>query len=99
MSTSAKYRLAPGVRWVVDRATLKVSDGRGRVCVIGYPQAAVWDLFTRSYPYTKVVSMMTHIASLDERAADALVREALVEWVRLGFLEPVESRVIELRPL
>lgn len=94
---TTKYRLAPGVKWVVDRLTVTVSDGTGHSWTLQYPEAAVWDLFSRPYAYDTVVSMMTHIASLDTRSADAMVRGAIEEWAQRGLLEPVESRVIEMR--
>jgi hypothetical protein len=47
----------------------------------------VWDLLSRGYPFAKVVSMITHIAGLDPSAADALVRGAIEDWARDGFVE------------
>jgi hypothetical protein len=52
-----------------------------------YPEAAIWDLFCRDYPFAKVVSMTTCIASLAPLQADALVRESIQNWAAEGFVE------------
>lgn len=81
------YRLSPTVRWAVERFTLRLTDARGQVAILGYPDAAIWDLLSRGYPYPKVVSMMTHIAGLDEGEASSAVRSAISAWVKGGFLQ------------
>ncbi len=81
------YRVGPRVQWSVGRVTVTLTDGSGRVRTLQYPEAAVWDLVSRAYPFAKVVSMTAHIAALDEIAASALVRAALEEWAESGFLE------------
>ena len=91
------YRLAPRVQWVVDGFGLTVADGRGNVHKLQYPEAAVWDLFTRAYSFSDVVSMMTHIASLDPAAAEAMVRTSIEAWAQVGLFETTGHRVIAMR--
>jgi hypothetical protein len=93
---TTKYALAPGVKWVVNRSSVTVTDGRGQAVTLEYPEAAVWDLFSRSYGYGKVVSMTGYIASLPPEAAADVVRRAVGAWVARGLLEPAAVRVIEL---
>lgn len=81
------YKLAPNVRWAVDRFTVKVTGASGGARTLQYPEAAVWDLVSRGYPFAKVVAMITHIAGVDEAGADALVRASLDDWSRNGYIE------------
>jgi hypothetical protein len=81
------YKLAPNVRWVVDRFTVRLTDGRGAVRTLNYPEAAIWDLLSRGYPFVKVVPMTAHIAGLDPSSADALVRRSIEDWAEGGFVE------------
>lgn len=81
------YRLCPDVRWVVDRFTVRLTGANDASLTLHYPEAAVWDLLSRGYPFAKVVSMITHIAGLDQSAADVLVRRAIGDWARSGFVE------------
>jgi hypothetical protein len=82
-----KYRLSPNVRWVVERFTVIVTDGSGRVRALRYPEAAIWDLVSRGYAYDKVVPMMAHIAARDAAEADTLVRTTLENWAGDGLIE------------
>ncbi len=95
---TGRYRLAQGVRWVVGPAGLTVVTAAGHQHVLGYPEAAVWDLFSRPYAFAKVVSMTGHIADLRPAEAEAFVHDTLSTWVRQGLVEPVRGRMISLRP-
>lgn len=81
------YRLAPGVRWAVERSAVKLTDAKGTVRTLRYPEAAVWDLLSRGYAFDKVVSMITHIAALDSPGANVLVRTSVEDWAQSGFIE------------
>lgn len=83
----SNYRLSANVRWVVDRFTVRLTSANGASLTLHYPEAAVWDLLSRGHPFVKVVSMITHIAGLDQSAADVLVRRAIEDWARGGFVE------------
>lgn len=82
-----KYRLSPGVRWVVERFTVTLTDGQGQVRSLAYPEAAIWDLLSRGYTFDKVVPMIAHIAARDAATAEALVRTTLQDWVGAGLIE------------
>jgi hypothetical protein len=83
------YRLCPRVKWVVERFTLRVTDGSGALRTFDYPEAAVWDLMSRGYPFAQVVSMTGHIMSVGAETADTLVRRSLEQWAASGLIEPL----------
>lgn len=80
------YRLAPGVRWSVETEGLLVSDGKGAVYRLEYPEAAIWDLASRGYLLPKIVQMMCHIAGCDEARAQKQVLSSLARWKQAGLL-------------
>ena len=82
-----EYRLRPGVRWVVERSALTLTDGQGRLLRVDYPEAAIWDLLSRGYSFAKVVVMTSHIAAVGVEVAEALVHGALERWAAGGFIE------------
>ena len=81
------YRLSSGMRWSVERASILVSDGRGGAQALAYPEAAVWDLVSRGYPFSRVVALMAHIAAVDSSAAETLVRSTMEQWAANGWVE------------
>lgn len=81
------FHVAPGVGWSVGRVNLTLTDGRGQVCALEYPEAAVWDLLSRGYAFEKVVQMLGHIAAMEPADASALVRTAIDRWQHAGLLE------------
>lgn len=82
-----KYRLTPGVRWAVERVGITLTDGKGQVRRLQYPEAAIWDLLSRGYTFDKVVTMTAHIAGQDPANARTLVVAALAEWADCGLIE------------
>lgn len=80
------YRVASSVRWSVGRTNLTISDGRGSVRTLEYPQCAIWDLMTR-YRYDDVVKLTGHIASLSPADAARVVRSTLESWRDAGLVE------------
>jgi hypothetical protein len=80
------YRVSPSVVWSVGRVNLTVSDGRGAVRTLEYPEAAVWDLISRGYAFDAVVELTRHIACLDPAPAAAVVRSAIEQWLAAGLL-------------
>ena len=69
------------------RSALTLTDGKGNVRNVDYPEAAIWDLLSRGYSFTQVATMMAHIASVDVERANAMIRDALEEWAASGFIE------------
>ena len=63
-----------------------LTNGRGIIKEIKYPEAAVWDLISRSYTQEKVVKMLTYIVSCNQLEANKIVKAALETWVKDGFL-------------
>jgi hypothetical protein len=81
------YRVAEAVKWAVETRGLLLTDGRGLTYSLGYPESAVWDLFSRGCHPQKAASMLRHIASLPTAEAEQLVTRCLEEWVRLGLMQ------------
>ncbi|MFQ5603679.1 MAG: hypothetical protein ACE5HS_10465 [bacterium] len=86
-----KFKVAPEVRWVVERRGLLLVKGSQKHLHIEYPQAAVWDLVSRGYRLPVAVRMLAHIATLDEPDAERLLLESLHEWFAMGFLVREEN--------
>ena len=81
------YRLGPGVRWVVERFAVTVTDGRRTVLTLHYPEAAIWDLLSRGYAFDAVVDLIRHIAAMPAEQAAPLVRTTIDAWRAAGLLE------------
>jgi hypothetical protein len=85
------FRLSSGVQWVVDRFTVTVRAADGTSTRLHYPDAAIWDLVSRDYPFARVVALLAHIAALDRGAAESLVYARFEEWAAAGLLERRED--------
>jgi hypothetical protein len=54
---------------------------------LAYPEAAVWDLLTRSESEEKICSMLELIAGISPHEATELVGSCLDTWAQEGWLE------------
>ena len=81
------YQIAKGVRWAVESRGLLLSDSEGSTYRLGYPESALWDLFSRGCRPQKAASMLRYIASVPEEEAWQVVLGTLEEWVHLGLME------------
>ena len=81
-----RYQLTAGLQWTAETDGLIVIDGRGETTRLGYPEAAIWDLISRSYDFPKTVCMMRFIAGLEEEASRRLVWDTLEHWHSTGLL-------------
>ena len=53
------YQYAASTRWTVEACGITlVNPKTGKVCALTSPQAAIWDLLTRSYAYDQTVRMI-----------------------------------------
>jgi hypothetical protein len=83
--TLARYHCAPNVVWSVERRGVRLLNIASRASqMIFYPQAAIWDMVCRDVP--RIPEKMADIAGLPPAEADALVSEAVEQWVRDGSL-------------
>ena len=80
------FRVAPGIRWVVETHSILISDGSTEPVRIEYPEAALWDLVTRRHRTERCVALLAYIAGLDAAGAERLANETLETWERAGFL-------------
>jgi hypothetical protein len=86
-NTTIAYHCAPHTRWAVEACGIVLIHLKtGIVCRLTSPQAAVWDLLTRSYSYDHIVCMLTAITSLQADDVEKLIAESLKNWVDAGLL-------------
>ena len=90
-SASNRYLIGPGVGWVVESKGVLVRNADGNR-FLDYPQAAVWDLFSRGYRFAQVVSMVAAIVSVDHETSRTIVTKAVDDWMGCGFLTKAERR-------
>lgn len=81
------YCLAPQVHWSVEsEGVLVMNSSNGRVCKLGYPKAAIWDLIQRSYSFEKTVTLVAAITSANEKPSEELLLQLLDEWTEQGYM-------------
>ena len=81
------YRSSPDTRWSVEKDGIVLWNlATGARLLLGYPQAAVWDLASRSDSEEHLARKIAAIAGLDSSAAQRLVRESLAQFAEAGFL-------------
>ena len=85
--TNMTYECADSTRWAVEtRGIALVNQETEATCFLKYPQAAIWDLIARNYPYTSIIRMLQAITSLQEAEVQAILLKSLDTWVKAGFL-------------
>jgi hypothetical protein len=86
---SVTYRCSSETRWTVETDGIVLWDlATGARLLLGYPQAAVWDLASRCDSEERIIRKVGAIAGLEPGAAGRLVRDSLAEWAKAGFLVP-----------
>ena len=86
-ATFITYQCAPHTKWAVDiRGILLMNEESGTVCLLLYPQAAIWDVISRGYSYAQTVRMVCAITSLQADEVEKLLVKSLEAWTRAGFL-------------
>jgi hypothetical protein len=87
-----RQRLADGVHWAVeDTGIFVIRHGAGRVDLIDYPRAAVWDLLQRGYDRQRILSMLAAITGTDAAAAGRLLDGCVEDWCRRGLLKEFDA--------
>lgn len=82
-----RYHCPDHVGWSVEIDTIRIINQRsGAVCLLGYPEAAVWDLISRGYAYDDLVRLLGVIASFDLSEAKQLVLRTVKDLAGKGFL-------------
>jgi hypothetical protein len=87
------YQCTASTRWAVDiRGIALVNQATGTTRFLKYPQAAIWDLIARNYPYAHTIRMLQAITTLQEAEVQAILRESLDTWVKNGFLRNTRKK-------
>lgn len=82
-----RYSAARSAHWVVeDHGIYLVNAGAAQARLLAYPEAAVWDLFSRGDSFERVVRKVSAIAALDGEATRRFVRSCIDHWVEAGYL-------------
>jgi hypothetical protein len=82
-----EFRPANQVHWAVERTgLLLIHADSGASCLLGYPDAAVWDLLARGNTPEIVASKLCAIAALAPAEAQALVDALTARWHAAGWL-------------
>jgi hypothetical protein len=66
-------------------------DRAGEATLLGYAEAAIWDLLTRGETSERIRAKLCDIASLEPAAAQALVRKTVTALRAAGLLMPGDS--------
>ncbi len=96
--TNMAYQCAASTRWAVDiRGIALANQETGVTCFLKYPQAAIWDLIARNYPYAHIIRMLEAITLRQEAEVLAILRESLDTWVKNGFLTTEHTEYTEMK--
>jgi hypothetical protein len=88
MNRLASFRLADATIWMVEGSGVAVVNlDSGLAAQIGYPQAAVWDLFCRHS--TELVEKIALVAGVPENEAERMIADAAERWSADGLIEEV----------
>lgn len=92
MSHGKKLQCAAQVVWVVEpQGIVLIHTLQGRRYPLAYPEAAVWDLLTRSRPVETICTMLELIAAISPSKSKELVTACLEVWTQEGWLEAEAS--------
>ena len=79
----------PEVKWSVVTRGLLLFRPDEAPRVLGYPEAALWDLLSRNVPYDRAIRLFAAIAykaTDDRRSASAVAKAAIGDWLEDGLL-------------
>jgi hypothetical protein len=88
MNRLASFRLAGAVMWMVEGSGVAVINlDSGLAAQIGYPQAAVWDMFCRGS--AGLVEKTAVVAGISVSEAERMIAEAAERWCVDGLIEEI----------
>jgi hypothetical protein len=77
----------PAVVWAVESVGLVlIRRDTSKRAVLGYPEAALWDLLSRATPMKRLIPMMAAIAGLTPGSACSWVGTTMQTWAREGWI-------------
>jgi hypothetical protein len=86
-------RPSPDLGWMPGTSGLLLVHSGGGTCHrLEYPEAAIWDFFTRGYNLSRVAALLRYIGGFaDESAAARYASERLWDWRRQGWIITVQE--------
>jgi hypothetical protein len=73
--------------WTVENTAIRIVDrATGEECVVGYPEAALWDMLMLGYSFDAMLDVVTRLIGCSRRCAGALMRRTIRIWEKKGFL-------------
>jgi hypothetical protein len=92
------YQCTASTRWTIETHGIAlVNQETGTTCFLKYPQAAIWDLIARNYPYPRIIRMLQAITSLQKEEVQTMLRKSLDMWVKNGFLTTKHTEYTEMK--
>jgi hypothetical protein len=83
-------RISESIGWVVESEGVRLLDSADpQLLSIPYPEAAVWDLLSRRYTKSSMVSLMAVIGQMSEVEAEELIDRCVLDWRQRGYLKPL----------
>jgi hypothetical protein len=84
MSALAVFQPDPDTRFVVEPAGVKLIRGQSET-ILGYPEAAAWDMAVRGYDLARIVDTLQHIVGVTPAHARQIVLDTLQMLSERGF--------------
>ncbi len=79
--------MMPFIKWSIEsRGIFLINTVSKKSQFLDYPQAALWDLLSRGYPYDQIITMLSAILSKDKEGVKTIVQISIEEWLQNGFL-------------
>jgi hypothetical protein len=84
MKLPAAFQPSPKIRSVVEPAGVRLIHGQSET-VLGYPEAAIWDMAVRGYQLARIVDTLHHIIEVTPAQAEQIALDTLQMLSERGF--------------
>ena len=84
MRARAVFQPDPDTRFVVEPAGVRLVRGSAET-ILGYPEAAIWDMAVRGYDLARIVDSLQHIIGVTPAHAQQIVLDTLQMLSERGF--------------
>lgn len=86
------YQCLPHITWAVDcNRVILINEHIGRMRILQYPQAAVWDLLSQGFQPQPMGCILSEILAIDPDEAKTLLVSTLENLLTDGFLTEKHS--------
>lgn len=84
MKASATFQPDPDTQFVVEPARVRLMRAQGET-ILGYPEAAIWDMAIRGYDLARIIDTLQHIIGVTPALAEQVVLDTLHMLSERGF--------------